>query len=517
MAEMVEAPPHQKQTPLPVGVWVVALAFLVLHLLPQPGYGFHRDELLYLAMGDHLDLFRMQFPPLMAILSQTARALPLDILPAVRLLAALGGTALTVLAALTCRELGGGPRSQLFAAVAVFFSPLFLRAGTLFQPIIFEQVWWTLAVLGLAKRLHTGDRRWWLLVGVALGLSAMLKFSVAFLGFGLLVATIGTPLRRDLQTRWPWLAAATAALLAVPGLAGQQVHGWPFFTQIEALRASQFVHVDRLQFISGQFLMLGPGAVLWSIGLAALLLAPRLRPFRALGLLAGSIFVVFMLSGGKPYYFGPMHVLLIAAAAAFLGGILPKRLPRPILAGALALYVVVGVALLPLGVPVLSPEPMARYAVRTGITQATETNRGTTLPLPQDYADMTGWKELVDSVAAVYHALPDAERASASIFGINYGRTGALALYGPPLGLPYPVSRHGDFFAWGFAGISQGVTIVVGGDREGLDAIFEEVTEATRVRNRWGVDEEQEVSIWVCRRPRVNLRELVQREGVIWG
>jgi len=175
------------------------------------------------------------------------------------------------------------------------------------------------------------------------------------------------------------------------------------------------------------------------------------------------------------------------------------------------------VALLPLGIPVLSPEPMARYAALTGVTQATETNHGTTLPLPQDYADMTGWKTLVDSVAAVYHALPDAERLSASIFGINYGRTGALALYGPPLGLPYPVSRHSDFFAWGFAGVGQGVTIVVGGDRDGLDVIFEEVTEATRVRNRWGVDEEQAVSIWVCRRPRVNLKDLVQREGVIWG
>jgi hypothetical protein len=120
-------------------------------------------------------------------------------------------------------------------------------------------------------------------------------------------------------------------------------------------------------------------------------------------------------------------------------------------------------------------------------------------------------------VAAVYRALPKPERTSTTIFGINYGRTGALAVYGPALGLPYPVSRHGDFFAWGWGNLGAGTTIVVGGSREGLDAIFDDVEEAAVVRNRWGVDEEQEVPIWVCRRPRVDLKALVQREGVVWG
>jgi len=124
---------------------------------------------------------------------------------------------------------------------------------------------------------------------------------------------------------------------------------------------------------------------------------------------------------------------------------------------------------------------------------------------------------MVDSVAAVYRSLPAREQSNATIFGINYGRTAALAVYGPPRGLPYPVSRHGDFFAWGFDSVGDGTTIVVGGSREGLDAIFDEVIEAAVVRNRWGVDEEQEVSIWVCRRPRVDLKDLVEREGVIWG
>jgi len=39
-------------------------------------YEFHRDELLYLAMGTHLRILHMDFPPLIALLGNAARAFP---------------------------------------------------------------------------------------------------------------------------------------------------------------------------------------------------------------------------------------------------------------------------------------------------------------------------------------------------------------------------------------------------------------------------------------------------------
>lgn len=498
-------------------MWVVALAFVVVHLLPRPGYGFNRDTLLYLAMGDHLDLFRMQFPPMIAIMAELARALPMPTLAAVNLLAALAGAALILVAAAICRDLGGGRRAQLFAAVVVLCAPTFERGGTLFQPVVFERLWWSLAIVGLVKLLAGGDRRWWLLVGLGLGFGALTKFSVAFLGLGVLVAVVASPLRHDLRTRWPWIGGAVAAILALPSITGQVAHNWPFLVQAAALQARQLERVSRVEFITGQFHSLGPGALLWLVGLWALLFSRRLRPFRALGILAVTILVAFLTSGGKPYYFDPIHPLLLAAASAGAAAWITRPVPRGIFAGGLVLYLLAGLVLLPMGVPLLPPAQMARYSEAIGATRATETNYGTALPLPQDYADMTGWEEMVDSVAAVYHALPAGERADAAIFTINYGRSGAVAHFGPARGLPYPVSRHGDFFAWGWGNLGKGTTIVVGGSREGLDQIFDEVIEAATVHNPWGVDEEQEVSIWVCRRPRVDLRALVRQEGVIWG
>lgn len=368
---------------LATGVWLTGLVSLGLHLLPHPGYGFHRDELLYLAMGDHLNLVRMSFPPMIAVLARAARALPLDLLTAIRLLPAVAGATLPILTALICRELGGGRRAQLIAAIAVLVAPLFLRAGTLFQPVVFEQVWWCVAVLALTKLLAGQDRRWWLLLGAALGAGALTKFSVAFLGTGLLVAIALSPLRLDFRTRWPWLGAVLAGLLALPSLTGQIAWGWPFLAQARALETTQLGHIDRVDFLVGQFLMLGPGAPLWLVGLIALVASPTLRPFRALGLLALTVFLLLLFAGGKDYYFGPMDTLLIAAAATFIGGWLERRDRILAFAGAVTFLVLGGLALLPMGVPILLPERMARYAAALGITHATRTNYGGTLPLPR--------------------------------------------------------------------------------------------------------------------------------------
>ena len=503
--------------PLGVGVWLTALVSLAIHLLPQPGYGFHRDELLYLAMGDHLHLLRMPFPPMIAVLAQTARELPLDLLAAVRLLAALGGAVLPILTALMCRELGGGRRAQLLAAVAVLVAPLFLRAGTLFQPVVFEQLWWTIAALGLAKLLAGRDRRWWLAVGAAVGAGALIKFSVVFLGAGVLGAIGLSPLRHELRTRWPWLGVALACVLALPSVTGQVAWGWPFFAQMRALEATQLGHFDRLDFLVGQFLNLGPGAPLWLVGLIALLAAPTLRPFRPLGLLALTIFLLLLITGGKDYYFGPLHTLLIAGAASFLGVWLEQHNRAPVFAGALALLSLGGLVLLPMGAPILPPPLMARYAVTLGVTEATRTNYGGTLSLPQDYADMTGWPEQVETVASVFRSLSTDDQRRAVILGVNYGRTGAVALFGRKLGLPYPISRHGDFYFWGTGERSGEVTIVIGGSADWWREYWDDVTEAARSRNPWGVEEEQDVPIFVCRRPRLDLPSLFRRLGPHWS
>ena len=71
-------------------------------------YGVHRDELLYLAMGRHLRLWGMDFPPAIAIVAEVSRTLLGESLVALRFLPAVFGAAIVVLAGMIARELGGG-------------------------------------------------------------------------------------------------------------------------------------------------------------------------------------------------------------------------------------------------------------------------------------------------------------------------------------------------------------------------------------------------------------------------
>jgi len=508
---------HQPPTraPVPLGVWLVAALFLVLHLLPRPGYGFHRDELLYLAMGDHLDLLRMQFPPLIAVLGRLAKALPLDPLAAIHLLAALAGTAVLGVGVAITRRLGGGRQAQVLAALALAVGPFSLRTGALFQPVVFEVLWWSLAALAFVTLLDGGDRRWWIMFGIAAGLGGLTKFSAAIFGGAMALAVIASPLRRDFRTRWPWIAVLVGGLIASPSVLGQIHWDWPFFVQQQVLRETQLDRVTPVSFLSGQLFLVGAAAPLLLAGAIALFASASLRRFRAVGVVAAAAMALLLLLHGKEYYFGPMHPPLLAAGSVVAGSWLARR--RWAWWGALAWGAVGGALLLPMGIPLIPPAAMARYSEALGMTRAVTTNRGTTLPLPQDYADMLGWREQVAEVARVYEALPASERAGAVILGGNYGRAGALAVYHREFGLPYPVSRHGDFWAWGPGAGDPNVVIIVGGTLQELQPIFEEVVEAGRVSTPLGVEEEQDVPIHVCRGPREPIRQLWDRLGVVWG
>jgi len=70
--------------------------------------------------------------------------------------------------------------------------------------------------------------------------------------------------------------------------------------------------------------------------------------------------------------------------------------------------------------------------------------------------------QLTRTVAAVYDRLPPRSRAGTSIFSANYGEAGALARYGPALGLPAPLSGHDSYALWGPGTTPDTVVIAVG-------------------------------------------------------
>ncbi|MFN2400516.1 MAG: ArnT family glycosyltransferase [Gemmatimonadaceae bacterium] len=491
-------------------VAAIAAAKLVTHFATNvvTPYGIHRDEFLYIAMGSHLQFWRMDFPPLIAMLANVERAILGDSVFAIRFFPALAGAMLVVLAALIARELGGGRFAQVLAAVSVFANPLFLRAAALFQPVVFDQLWWTLALLALATLCRTRDPRWWLGVGAACGFGLFTKFSILLLGAAIVVATLLTSLRRDLTTRWPWLGFLAAMVIGSPSVVGQVRLGFPVLTYTSELRESQLSHVSIGGFIGEQILWNPVAAILALAGLLALLRADRLVRFRALGWTCLVTFLLVLGMRGKPYYIGPIYPTLFAAGSVVLAGLNVRRI-APMLRWAtpiaIVVYALVG---LPIGLPILPPAKMARYATALGVTPALRTNRGTIGQLPQDYADMLGWPEQVAAIARVYHGLPAAERQRAVIFAANYGEAGAIDFYGPRHGLPGAVSDAGTYWFFGPGENPGEVLITINVDESDLREIFASVTAVSDITHPWAVEEERDVTIRVSRKPRMTLQQI---------
>lgn len=505
-------------TPLSFGL--IAALVLVRLMLPlvtrDASWGLHRDELLYFAMADHFDLFTMQFPPVIALVAAAGRFVFGESVLSARVPAAVAGAAIVAAVLLTVRRLQGGPRAGLFAWLALLAAPVFIRSSVLMHPVVFDQCWATLALAALTLAAHEREPRWWLLVGVALGLGALTKFSVAFVGIsvGVAVLVIGD-LRIQLATRWPWIAVAIAATLALPSLTGQMLHHWPFLQQMQALRRTQLDRVSPAAFLTGQLTLLSAGLI---CALAAMVAAVRGSARDRTPIIAAAAMLLLMLAlHGKDYYAAPVYPMVFAVGALQL-----ERWSRrsPTVGVSLAALMCAGaIVVWPLGVPVLSPPAMIRYAQALGASEVVKTNRGDVLQLPQDYADMLGWRELADSVGAVAERVPSAARADLTVVGANYGRAGALAFYRDRARIPYPISTAGDFWAWG-SGRASGAHAIVVADSASIDRLrelYRSVDVMRIVANPLGVPEEQRVWIFYATEPKAPLASLWPKLGPNWN
>ena len=127
------------------------------------------------------------------------------------------------------------------------------------------------------------------------------------------------------------------------------------------------------------------------------------------------------------------------------------------------------------------------------------------------YADMFGWEERVRLVAGYFHSLPPEERKTTAIGAPNYGQAGAIDFFGREYNLPPAVSGHNNYWLWGLRGRSGEVMIVVGGNAHDHGHAFAEVDSAAFHSNPYAMPYETNLTIFVCRRPRLPMDELWTR------
>ncbi|HEY2954183.1 MAG TPA: glycosyltransferase family 39 protein [Candidatus Eisenbacteria bacterium] len=509
MAGVTAAPPAPPAPARADGpLLALALAKLLLHFTAITRYGWFRDELYYLVCAQHPAAGYVDQPPLSIWILGLARLLFGDSLFAIRLLPALAGATTVFLTGRIARELGGGRFAQALAALAAVVAPVFLGTDHVYSMNSFDILLWTLAAFVTLRVLATGSPRHWLLLGAVLGLGLLNKVSVMWLMAGLGAGLLLSPQRAALRTRWPWCAGAIALLLFAPHLAWQVAHGWPTLEFMRNATGEKMRAVSPIAFFGSQALVMDPVALpLWLGGLLWLLFSRAGRQGRPLGVMYLAV-AAFLIAGGRSRasYLAPAYVPLFAAGAVAFEALTATR-PRALRAAAVALLVAAGAALVPFALPVVPVETYIRYARALHMAPSTEEHLSLGL-LPQHYADMFGWEELVGEVEKAWRGLTPAEQAECSIFAQNYGEAGAITVLGRRRGLPPALSGHNNFWLWGPGRKSAEVMIVVGGDLADNQRAFRELTRVGIVRSRYAMPYEQDLPVYVGRGLRIPMREL---------
>ncbi len=125
---------------------IISFISVIFQLSFYSLFEFHRDELLYFSLGQHLALGYHSVPPFIGFLAFVSTKLFGYTLFAAKFFPALAGGILIYLSGIIAKELKGGLYAQILTAISLLVSLLFIRAFGLFQPVVFDILFWTLAI-----------------------------------------------------------------------------------------------------------------------------------------------------------------------------------------------------------------------------------------------------------------------------------------------------------------------------------------------------------------------------------
>ena len=485
-------------------VCLLALFKLLLHFCLNSRYGYHGDELYFMACGEHLDLGYVDIGPLTIWLGRLSRLAMGDSLFALRFFPAVAGALTVILMGLFARELGGGRFAQALAALTYIIALGWLLPGNILALPSFEPLFWGMCALIVVRIIKTGNTKLWVWFGVAAGIGFLNKPSMVFFGAALIIALLLTPQRRLFLDKWIYIGGLAAFVVVLPNLYWQYTHDWPTLQFVMLLNTKIMQRIPALEFIAGQILYYHPfNTPIWLAGLAYYFFAREGRPYRVLGWTYVFVFLFLLIAKSKIYYLGPAYPMLLAAGARAIEQFIERRNLSWMKVAVPAVLTAGGLVAAPAALPLLPIEKLDGYvhAVTGGLIKNSYELTGT-------FHDMFGWEERVQAVSKVYNALSPEERAECVIYGGDFSYAGAVDFFGRRYGLPRANTHHQNYYFWGPPEKDDKLVITLGADRPDLEQFFDDIQLAATADCANCVRSRQHVPIHVCRKPKVSLIEI---------
>ena len=403
----------------------ILLKFLLQYLLVNPAYDLQRDEYLHLDQANHLAWGFQSVPPVTSWIAYVIKLFG-NTLFWIRFFPALFGALLIAVVWKTIEELKGNLFALILGATCVLFSAL-VRLNFLFQPNSLDVLCWTTFYFVLIKYLNTENTKWLFIGSIVFALGFLNKYNITFLFIGLLPAVLLTEQRKIFTNSKLYFALLLGLLLVSPNLLWQYKNNFPALHHLKELADTQLVNVNRVTFIKEQFLYFVAAIPVIAASLYALLFYKPFEKFKLFALSKIITLIAFIYFKAKSYYAIGLYPIYFSFGAVFLSNKLKtgwKKYFKPVL---IAVPVIIYFILFDIAFSVKTPQ---YYVENPGKYQKLGLLRwedGKDHSLPQDFADMLGWKELALKVDSIYSTLQNKENTI--ILCDNYGQAGAINYY----------------------------------------------------------------------------------------
>ena len=303
-------------------VFVITVTRLVWLALDRTDL--YPDEAQYWVWAQHPALGYFSKPPMVAWIIAAVTSVFGDTGPAVRLAAPLlhFATAMTIYGS---ARLLYDPRTGFWASVTYAALPGVSASAAIMSTDAPMLLCWAAALYAFLRARASGDLRWWLAVGIAIGLGLLSKYAMAY---WLLCAFLFTLAIREERKHLPMLLGATALGLVfyAPNFFWNYSNGFASYHHTEAnasLGGTLFHPLNLVEFFGAQFGVFGP--LLFAALIAMIVLAGRTIRDRRTALLIcftlpplALMLGLSLLSRAQPNWAAPSYVAATILVTAWL-------------------------------------------------------------------------------------------------------------------------------------------------------------------------------------------------------
>lgn len=483
-------------------------------------YGYFIDEFYFIACSKRLAFGYVDNPPFAIFLLSIIRQFLGDSILAIRLFPALASASLTFLTGIITKKLGGNKFAQGLAGLAVSVVPFYLMMNSIYSMHSFQSLLFIYCVFVLIIIIQDKKPRYWLLLGLIIGIGIINQHTFVIFGFAILIGIIFTPLRQYYRNKFLWLGILITIIIVSPNII------WEIQNNFISVEYAKFIATNNATTLPFAFIMIqiiGINPVVFPIcllGIVFLFFKTEGKPYRVFGWMFLITFVFFLLmKTNRPDRVAPVYPILIASGSIMIELWINKMNKDLLKSAIISILIIGGIFSFSLSLPILPPKALFEYCKTIGLrNQEYEEREIPIIPViynliyTQVSAYRLGWESMAADVATAYDRLPDKDKEKAVIFTGNNGEAGAIEFFGSKYNLPLVISGHLNYWLWGYGKATGDLIISIGVGKDILNALFETVEESGVIHScDYCLYYENNLPIYICRKIKFPMKEVWQR------